>query len=404
MKQKTFISILILCLFLSGCNKEADNNNPGEDADTAIRIAFVSEEYGHPEIFSMHVDGQARKRLTETLENVQNAQPSVSYSGRSIAFVSDRDGGPNIYVMDSNGENVRQLTFQRIPFYAMSPVWSPDDKQIAFLKTTQKPDSFGKPRSLEIFKIDSDGKNEAQLTTEWEPGPNRMAWHKKDNYIVFITQKWGGVNSAIMIDAGNPEKGQNISAGEQIAYFSFHPDTHLRLLCAGNINGSGFDIYSLEMKPTQDGKFERTHQRLTNTQPEGANSRQPSWSPDGRRILFTSNRSGNEQLYVMAADGSNQNLVSVNKAAEYDPAWFPFTNEQTIGIVDTENEKISPSPTSSSDNNPGANETFSGYGFSMRHPSSIKANMKFKASGADISPTEKNGALLAADRNHNLAL
>ena len=41
--------------------------------------------------------------------------------------------------------------------------------------------------------------------------------------------------------------------------------------------------------------------RLTNN---SVSDRYPKWSPDGRRIAFTSNRDGDHEIYVMNADGS----------------------------------------------------------------------------------------------------
>ena len=50
----------------------------------------------------------------------------------------------------------------------------------------------------------------------------------------------------------------------------------------------------------------------------------PVWSPDGDHIAFTSKRDGNDEVYVMDADGSNQTNVSRSPAAaDSRPAWSP---------------------------------------------------------------------------------
>ena len=40
----------------------------------------------------------------------------------------------------------------------------------------------------------------------------------------------------------------------------------------------------------------------------------PAWSPDGKKIVFTSNRDGNSEIYVMNADGSGQTNLTRNGA------------------------------------------------------------------------------------------
>src|SRR3712207_9152593 len=47
----------------------------------------------------------------------------------------------------------------------------------------------------------------------------------------------------------------------------------------------------------------------------------PSWSPNGARLAFTSTRDGNKEIYVMDADGSNQERLTDAAAADFDPAW-----------------------------------------------------------------------------------
>ena len=47
--------------------------------------------------------------------------------------------------------------------------------------------------------------------------------------------------------------------------------------------------------------------------------RQPSWSPDGKRIAFMSEREGNQQIYVMNTDGGNQRNLSNNDFDDKEP-------------------------------------------------------------------------------------
>jgi TolB protein len=47
----------------------------------------------------------------------------------------------------------------------------------------------------------------------------------------------------------------------------------------------------------------------------------PSWSPDGKRIVFWSNREGPKQLFIMDANGQNVQNVSKSKTNDYDPVW-----------------------------------------------------------------------------------
>jgi len=49
----------------------------------------------------------------------------------------------------------------------------------------------------------------------------------------------------------------------------------------------------------------------------------PSWSPDGRRIAFTSDRDGNFEIYVMDADGNNQIRLTNDTAGDFSPTWSP---------------------------------------------------------------------------------
>jgi Tol biopolymer transport system component len=49
----------------------------------------------------------------------------------------------------------------------------------------------------------------------------------------------------------------------------------------------------------------------------------PSWSPDGKKIVFASERDGNMNIYIMNTEGSNQTRLTDNPAHDVKPQWSP---------------------------------------------------------------------------------
>ncbi len=57
--------------------------------------------------------------------------------------------------------------------------------------------------------------------------------------------------------------------------------------------------------------------------PGGADEFAPAWSAEGHRIAFISDRDGNDQVYVMRADGTGIIRLTSGQADKDTPAWAP---------------------------------------------------------------------------------
>ena len=109
---------------------------------------------------------------------------------------------------------------------------------------------------------------------------------------------------------------------------SFSPDGS-RIVFTSERTGGG-DIYSMKI----DGSDVK---RLTTSSALDTHAR---WSPDGKKIAFTSERSGSDDVYVMNADGSSQTRLTTSASADFAPDWSPsgevilFTTNRNTGQLD----------------------------------------------------------------------
>ena len=250
-----------------------------------------------------------------------------------IAFVSDRDGNWEIYVMDADGGNPGRLTNHR--GVDSSPSWSPDGKRIAFVSDRDGHLNIRGRSNYEIYVMDADGGSQQNLTND----PNNdssPSWSPDGKHIVFSSDRDNDRDHNIEIymmdaDGGNQQRLTNNLTEDQ--YPSWSPDGKRIAFSArreGHVEnnfGITYEIYVMDA----DGGNE---QRLTENR---NNDWDPVWSPDGKRIAFIADRKGDLvqfDIYVMDADGGNQQKLVNNRGWDSSPSWSPngeriaFTSER----------------------------------------------------------------------------
>ena len=298
-----------------GSGQQALTQSEGWDGDFAWspdgrRIAYVNVRDGTKGIVVMNADGSDKVRLATGMD--ESFSPAWSPDGTRIAFMSARDGNIDICVMNADGTAVRQLT--RNPGTNALPRWSPDGRRIAFVSDRDGEEGDGVNR-LEIWAMDADGTGQVRLTHN-QAFDGWPAWAPDGRKIAFESARDGNFEIYLMDPDGARQSRLTQSSDEDRGPV-WSPDGGKILFERGRPRS----IYVV----SADGSAE---QRLTNG-PEW--DFVPQWSPDGRRIAFVrvvqgpgdSPHGGDEEIFVMNADGSQIKRLTRSPGVDYAPSWRP---------------------------------------------------------------------------------
>ena len=268
------------------------------------QIYFVSERTGHKEIWAMDYDGSNQHQLTH-LGSI-SLSPRVSPDGSRVAFSSLTKSGWEImmYSPDLN----RTLSFPHFGGTNLSPAWSGDGTKLAFSS------SRGGEAQTQIYVSDASGGNLHRMTTDHGPDVSPV-WNRKTNaQIAFVSGRTGlpqiytmeadGTNQQRMTDQGYAVSPNWAPNGQFLAL------AWVRKYGPGEPGAS--DIYLMDIASKQ--WVQLTH--------DGGRNDFPSWSPDGRHMVFQSNRSGSVQIWTMLADGSKlQQLTFTGRNTQPNWSW-----------------------------------------------------------------------------------
>ena len=253
------------------------------------------------------VDGSELRRITQRQAPAADLHPTFSPDGRLLAFASCASAyNCDVFVQQLDSEYApreapRRITEQNLAISGLA--WSRDGEAVTYSGSW----SWG--LAFRLWRVRSDGAGQPErldlagfraMTPSVAPVGNRLAFQRGTSNCDVWRYQLGGV----------PEPFLKSSVGDYSAQFS--PDGG-RIAFSSDRSGDVIEVWTAGADGSNPVQLTRGlgHAQATNR-----------WSPDGRLIVFDSlEREGGSKVYVVDASGGRPRRVSSATADELNPSW-----------------------------------------------------------------------------------
>ena len=274
----------------------------GDDGEVSCRVSVVSAL------------GGAQRQIT-TLRRGHRGGLSWSPDGKLLALVEreSADEPPGIFLLSlDTGERRRLVTPEAGSKGDHTPRFSPDGRRVAFARVV--------PTDIFIASVDG---GEPRRVTHWNNHIGGLDWTADGRRIVFSSPRPGRSSSwnlwQVSASGGEPEpllfadNAQEPTISRQGGRLAF-------------ARGKGGDWNLWRVGGPAAPEADRAPKRFTSA--AGWENR-PHYSPDGRTIVFASNRTGFVELWLCDEDGSNPRQLTFFEDASVPqgPRWSPDGRE-----------------------------------------------------------------------------
>ncbi|HEX2061656.1 MAG TPA: hypothetical protein VHK90_13025, partial [Thermoanaerobaculia bacterium] len=315
-------------------------------------IAFASSRDGVQRIWLKQIAGGSEVALTKGIDDF----PRFSPDGSSIIYVhADQPGQPgSLWRVPVVGGEARRLVDQ-----VLTADLSPDGTKLAFTRNVQEPNNaYGV-----LLIADADGSNVKELART-DVGAVHPRWSPDGKWIAVVATRGGRVTQAVLLVDPRTGETKTLSsppkAGEVSSVVWSADGRHIFYVRAESVeavvgssaklirhdvgsdlaeaigwtshNGTVLDVLGdgqlvLDVRSPRDNLREVLNGGIAESEERwitrgNSSDRQPSYSPDGKSVLFSSNRSGNLDLWISNADGGVRRVTD-DGAEDWDPAFTP---------------------------------------------------------------------------------
>jgi dipeptidyl aminopeptidase/acylaminoacyl peptidase len=248
-------------------------------------IAFVSNMSGRNNIWLVPSEGGFPTQLTVS----DQRQMGITWSpdGKWIAYESDFDGDElwDIFLVSPKTGKVVNLT-QTSEIAEMEPTWSPDGRYLAYIVKPKTSAAY----EIDVYDMIMREVKHITTGTPQDKGNYSPIWSKDGKFIVYTQEQAKGTDSNIFI--ANVSSGQSTLLtphdGEQrFSANDISPDGK-RVLFTSNAANGFQNIGLLEIATKKINWLTKDKWAIHGDE----------FSPDGKRITFTANVDGNEDIYL----------------------------------------------------------------------------------------------------------
>ena len=271
----------------------------GEPGIARTKVAYVSEQGAARELFVMDYDGYDARQLTA--DGFLNLMPRWSPDRRFLVFTAYRNRNTQDIDMIELATGKR-WTIVSLGGLNITPALSPDGNFMAFASSYEG--------NSELYRLDTRTKARQRLTVN-ASGDLSPSWSPSGRELAFTSDRSGGPQVFLMSNDGTNVRRLTFEGdynaapawsprGNWIAYVCRTPKKEYKLCVI-----------------TPDGQ-----KRVQLTTGPGVDD-SPSWSPDGRHLVFSSTADGKSQIYMINADGKDLERITFTGTHNSAPTWSP---------------------------------------------------------------------------------
>ncbi|HEU0079709.1 MAG TPA: hypothetical protein VFQ76_18770, partial [Longimicrobiaceae bacterium] len=257
----------------------------GEPGMAASRIAYVLQGRGSKEIYMVDWDGENVQRVTS--DGSIALSPAWSPDGARIAYTSFRSGVPALYERSLATGQDREVS--RRDGLNITPAYSPDGRTLAFAATVGGNTEIAVVSGGGGFEALTRGRRSDSLSPTFSPDGSRIA---------FVSNRLGEPHVYVMQRGGEPRLLSEYRYGTQ--GYNTSPDWSPR--------GSAIAYHTRVGGTPQLAVVDAAGGRPRVLTSRGVNE-DPSWAPDGRHLVFASDREGGGLFVIDVISGRTRQLL-----------------------------------------------------------------------------------------------